>query len=75
MIFLIILLAWLTPIIVFGIYAWSNMESGDSLEDFLDEKDLELDFVFILIPVFNLFILLKLGLNLGLHYLLNLKKP
>ena len=61
--------------VVFGIYAWFNMESGETLEDFVCRKDREVDFLLVLIPVFNLFILGKLGVELGFNYLLNLKKP
>ena len=75
MAFLIILIAWLIPIIVFGTYAWFNMKSGETLKDFIRREDREVDFMFILIPIFNLFILLRLGLGLGFNYLLNLKKP
>jgi hypothetical protein len=75
MVFLIILIVWLIPIIVFGIYAWFNMESGDSLKDFIRRENREVDFVFALIPVFNLLIPVKLVLELGINYLLNLKKP
>ena len=75
LIILIILIAWLIPIIVFGIYAWFNMKSGESVKDFIRREDREMDFLFVLIPLFNLFILGKLGLELGFNYLLNLKKP
>ena len=75
MVFLTILILWLIPIIVFGIYAWFNMESGETLKDFVHREDREMDFLFVLIPLFNLFILVKLGLELGFNYLLNLKKP
>lgn len=75
MVFLIILIAWLIPIIVFGIYAWFNMKSGEALKDFVRRENREADFLFVLIPLFNLFILVKLGLELGFNYLLNLKKP
>lgn len=75
MVFLIILIVWLIPIVVFGIYAWFNMESGDTLKDFILTENRELDFMFTLIPVFNLIILVKLGLELGFNCLLNLKKP
>ena len=75
MIFLIILILWLIPIIAFGAYAWFNMKSGDTLKDFVRKENREVDFMFVLIPLFNLFILIKLGLELGLNYLLNLKKP
>ena len=75
MTFLIILIAWLIPIIVFGIYAWFNMKSGEALKDFVRRENREVDFLFVLIPLFNLFILVKLGLELSFNYLLNLKKP
>ena len=72
---LIFLIAWLIPMVVFGIYAWFNMESGETLKDFVRREDREVDFLFVLIPVFNVFILGKLGVELGFNYLLNLKKP
>lgn len=75
MVFLIILISWLIPIIVFGIYAWYNMKSGESLKDFIRRDEREMDFMFSLIPVFNLIVPIKLGLELGFNYLLNLKKP
>ena len=75
MVFLIILISWLIPITVFGIYAWFNMKSGETLKDFIRREDRELDFVFALIPVFNLIVPIKLGLEVGFNYLLNLKKP
>lgn len=75
MVFLIFLIAWLIPMVVFGIYAWFNMESGETLKDFVCRENREVDFLFVLIPVFNLLILVKLGLELGFNYLLNLKKP
>lgn len=75
MVFLIILISWLIPIIAFGTYAWFNMKSGDTLKDFIRKENRELDFMFTLIPVFNLIILVKLGLELGFNCLLNLKKP
>ena len=75
MVLLIILISWLIPIIAFGTYAWFNMESGDTLKDFIRTENRELDFVFILIPVLNLIIPVKLGLELCFNYLLNLKKP
>lgn len=75
MVFLIILISWLIPIIVFGIYAWFNMKSGETLKDFIRREGREVDFMFTLIPVFNLIVLVKLGLELGFNYLLNLKKP
>ena len=75
MVVLICLFVWLIPIIVFGIYAWFNMKSGESVKDFIRREDREMDFLFVLIPLFNLFILIKLGLELGFNCLLNLKKP
>ena len=75
MVVLICLLLWLIPMILFGIYAWFNMEAGETLKDFVRREDREVDFLFVLIPVFNLLILVKLGLELGFNYLLNLKKP
>lgn len=75
MVFLIILIAWLIPIIVFGTYAWFNMKSGEPLKDFIRRDDREVEFMLALIPVLNLVIPIKLGLELGFHYLLNLKKP
>lgn len=39
MAFLIILIAWLIPIIAFGIYAWFNMKSGEALKDFIRRED------------------------------------
>jgi hypothetical protein len=75
MVFLIILIAWLIPIIVFGVYAWFNMKSGEALKDFIHRDDREVEFILVLIPVFNLAIPVKLGLELGFNYLLNWKKP
>lgn len=75
MVFLIILISWLIPIIVFGIYAWFNMKPGETLKDFIRREGREVDFMFTLIPVFNLIVLVKLGLELGFNYLLNWKKP
>lgn len=72
---LICLLLWLIPMILFGTYAWYNMKSGESLKDFIRRDGREVDFTFMLFPVFNLLILVKLGLELGFNYLLNLKKP
>ena len=66
---------WLIPIIVFGIYAWFKMKSGESLKDFIRRDDREVEFMLSLIPVLNLVIPLKLGLELGFNYLLNWKKP
>ena len=75
MVFLICLLVWLIPIIVFGVYAWFNMKSGESVKDFVRREDREVEFMLFLIPVINLVILVKLGLELGFNYLLNWKKP
>ena len=75
MVFLIILIAWLIPIIVFGIYAWFNMKSGESLEDFIFRKDLEVDFIFLWFPLFNLIVLIKIMFQGFWAYLLNLRKP
>lgn len=75
MAFLICLFLWLIPIIVFGIYAWFKMKSGESLKDFIRRDDREVEFMLSLIPVLNLVIPLKLGLELGFNYLLNWKKP
>ena len=75
MVFLIILIAWLIPIIVFGIYAWFNMKSGESLEDFIFRKDLEVDFIFLWFPLFNLVVLIKIMFQWLWAYLLNLRKP
>lgn len=66
---------WLIPIIVFGVYAWFNMKSGESVKDFVRREDREVEFMLFLIPVINLVILPKLGLELGFNYLLNWKKP
>ena len=66
---------WLIPIIVFGVYAWFNMKSGESVKDFVRREDREVEFMLFLIPVINLVILVKLGLELGFNYLLNWKKP
>lgn len=66
---------WLIPIIVFGTYAWFNMKSGEALKDFIRRTDREVDFIFSIIPGFNLLIPVKLVLELGINYLLNLKKP
>ena len=75
MVFLICLFLWLIPIIVFGVYAWFNMKSGESVKDFVRREDREVEFMLFLIPVINLVILPKLGLELGFNYLLNWKKP
>lgn len=51
------------------------MKSGESLKDFIRRDDREVEFMLSLIPVLNLVIPLKLGLELGFNYLLNWKKP
>lgn len=75
MVVLICLLLWLIPILIFGIYAWYKMKSGESLQDFIHREDREVEFIFSIIPGFNLLIPVKLVLELGINYLLNLKKP
>lgn len=75
MAFLICLFLWLIPIIVFGTYAWFNMKSGEPLKDFIRRENREVELMLSLIPVLNLIIPLKLGLELVFNYLLNLKKP
>ena len=75
MVFLICLFLWLIPIRVFGVYAWFNMKSGESVKDFVRREDREVEFMLFLIPVINLVIPVKLGLELGFNYLLNWKKP
>ena len=75
MVILIFLIAWLIPIVLFGTYAWYNMKSGESLEDFIFRKDLEVDFVFVWFPLFNLFVIIKIMFQWLCAYLLNLRKP
>ena len=75
MAFLIILIAWLIPIVILGTYAWFNMKSGESLKDFIRRSDREVEFVLVIVPVLNLLVPVKLGVELGFNYLLNLKKP
>lgn len=75
MVFLIFLIAWLIPIVLFGIYAWFNMKSGECLEDFIYRKNLELDFTFVWFPLFNLIVLIRITFQWLCAYLLNLRKP
>lgn len=51
------------------------MKSGESVKDFVRREDREVEFMLFLIPVINLVIPVKLGLELGFNYLLNWKKP
>ena len=75
MVFLIILIVWLRPIVVFGIYAWFNMESGESVNEFVSRKDLETDFMLIWFPLLNVCPLIKILLRWLFNYVLSLRKP
>ena len=75
MILLIILTLWLIPIILFGIYVWFNMESGESVNEFVSRKDLEVDFVLIWFPLLNVCPLIKILLRWLFNYVLSLSKP
>jgi hypothetical protein len=75
MILLTILILWIVPILLFGICAWFNMEPGESVDEFISRKDLEVDFVFIWIPGANIIPLIRILFKWIFNYVLSIRKP
>ena len=62
---LIILVGWLTPIFTIGFIIYSDMDKGQSIEEYFDDKAVDIEDIFIpaCIPVVNIFFAIYIIFN------------
>ena len=65
---------WIVPIIIIGYITYRNMESGESVEDFIWKNDLEDVWWVTFIPMVNIILLGYIIMSMICKYVKNLKK-
>lgn len=65
---------WIVPIIIIGYITYRNMESGESVEDFIWKNDLEDVWWVTFIPMVNIILLGYITVSMTWKYVKDLKK-